>query len=142
MDIKPSPVLPSRKNRLPIVLFTLFGLLMVVGLDASDILIRRDRAFCYAACDGNIPRMKLLLLLGSSVNCYPGGTVPPLEGATIGGHAEAVRFLLEHGASVNQKDKFGDTALEAAYAPASHHHSDEIIKLLADAGGVRTRTDN
>jgi ankyrin repeat protein len=119
-----------------------FALVMVVMLDASDILIRRDRAFCSAAFNGNISRMKLLLFLHSNVNCYPGGTVPPLESAAIGGQVEAVRFLLEHGASVNQKDKFGDTALEAAYAPSSRHHSDEIIKLLAAAGGVRTRTDN
>src|ERR1022692_2775836 len=119
-----------------------FVLIMVVVLDASDILIRRDRAFCIAAGNGNIPRMKLLLLLGGSVNCYPGGSVPPLESAAIGGQVEAVRFLLGHGASVNQKDKFGDPALEAAYSPYSRHHSDEIIKLLTSAGGVRTRADN
>jgi ankyrin repeat protein len=119
-----------------------FVLVVLVVLDTSEIGVRRDRAFCDAACNGNIPRMKLLLFLHSSVNCYPGGMVPPLEGATIEGQVEAVRFLLVHGAFVNQKDKFGDTALEAAYAPASRHHSDEIIKLLTAAGGVRTRTDD
>jgi ankyrin repeat protein len=41
---------------------------------------------------------------------------PPLFHAAIGGHLEVAAFLLDHGASPNLQDQFGDTPLMVACA--------------------------
>jgi ankyrin repeat protein len=54
----------------------------------------------------------------------------PLHSAADNGHVEIVHLLLQNGADVNAKDKYGETPLHEA---AGHGHID-ILHLLAENG--------
>jgi ankyrin repeat protein len=73
--------------------------------------------------------LKLLLAAGLEVNDVSGGGSWPLHDSCEAGNAEAVRFLLEHGADPNLTST-GETALFAAVAKDSL----ECVRLLLDAG--------
>jgi ankyrin repeat protein len=53
-----------------------------------------------------------------------------LQCASFNGALEAVRLLLEHGADVEKKDIYGQTALQVA---AEEGH-DEVVELLRKHG--------
>jgi ankyrin repeat protein len=73
--------------------------------------------------------LKLLLEVGLEINDVSGGGSWPLHDACEQGNAEAVRFLLEHGADPNLTST-GETALFAAVAKDNL----ECVRLLLDAG--------
>ena len=56
----------------------------------------------------------------------------PIHAATIGGHINIVKFLIENGADVNIQNRYGDTALHFAV----HHNRSfiltELLKSKAD----------
>jgi len=65
--------------------------------------------------DGSLTRMQFLHFAGANVNAR-GNCCMPLFLAAGEGRLQAVRYLLDEGADVNAREKFGDTALsEAAY---------------------------
>lgn len=56
----------------------------------------------------------------------------PIHAATIGGHLDIVKFLIDNGADVNIKNRYGDTALHFA---VYHNRSlilTELLKRHAD----------
>ena len=57
--------------------------------------------------------------------------------ASLQGHEEVVKLLIEKGAEVNRTDKAGVTALMAA----SEQGHGEIVKLLIEKGAEVNRTD-
>jgi ankyrin repeat protein len=74
---------------------------------------QRQRYFAQAAVDGNLRRLQLLHFAGANVNSR-GNCCMPLYLAAGEGRLEVVRYLLDHGADVNAREKFGDTALSEA----------------------------
>ena len=67
-----------------------------------------------AANDGVARLQELLLEAGVSPNCCDYDKRTPLHVAAAEGHIEAVRLLLQHGAEVNARDRWGSTALSEA----------------------------
>ena len=47
------------------------------------------------------------------------------------GHQSIVKLLLESGADVNAKNKYGGTVLNAAH----ESYSSDVIRMVEDAGG-------
>ncbi|KAI0284499.1 ankyrin repeat-containing domain protein [Russula brevipes] len=68
--------------------------------------------------------VRLLLNRGADINMRATDDATPLHSAAVYGAVDAVRVLLEHGASVDGKDDEGQTAFQVA-------HTDEIKKLLS-----------
>jgi ankyrin repeat protein len=76
---------------------------------------QRQRSFAQAAMDGNLRRMQLLHFAGADINAR-GNCCMPLFLAAGEGRLEIVRYLLDEGADVNAREKYGNTALsEAAF---------------------------
>lgn len=74
---------------------------------------RRQRYFAAAALSGSVPRMQLLHLAGANLNS--GATDrTPLCLAAGEGRLTAVRYLLDEGANLNQRQPDGNTALTEA----------------------------
>ncbi|KAI8074030.1 asparaginase-domain-containing protein [Gongronella butleri] len=75
-----------------------------------------------------------------NVNCVDYDGRVPLHVASREGHAEAVTFLLTHGASVHIRDKSGHTPLYEALT----HRRTEVAKLLVQAGAhlAESETDD
>jgi glutaminase len=67
-----------------------------------------------------------------SMSDYDGRT--PLHLAASEGHMEVVKLLLEKGAPVNAKDRWGGTPLE----DAERGRHEEIKQILISNGGSRT----
>jgi hypothetical protein len=121
----------TAKSILPRVLtlagtFTL-SLVMVSGL--PSVKEQRQRSLAQAALDGNVHRLQMLRFWGADVNGR-GYCFAPLFLAAGQGRVNAVRYLLDHGADVNVREKFGRTPLmEAAYSGYP-----EVIKELLFRG--------
>lgn len=82
-----------------------------------------------ASCDGDIYRVRLLILLGSDVN-YTCGSGSPLHAAAYNGDVKLMKILLSHGAIVDKEAKFGITPL---YEARSNRHL-EAEQLLLSLG--------
>lgn len=90
-----------------------------------------------ATSNGNVKTMEELLSQGADVNAstdYDGRT--PLHIASMEGNNEAVKFLLQHGALTQVKDRFKSSPLDDAI---KFHHK-EIVKTLRKAGAQLMKT--
>ncbi|CAH3040637.1 unnamed protein product [Porites lobata] len=90
-----------------------------------------------AASSGNVETLEELVNQGADVNAstnYDGRT--PLHIACMEGNTEAVKFLLEHGASTQVKDRFKSSPLDDAI---KFRHK-EIVKILRKAGAHLMKT--
>jgi ankyrin repeat protein len=67
-----------------------------------------------AVLTGDIAKAELLHDAGADTKACGHCGVPPLHFAVHGGHQEMVRFLLDHGAGVDQMNEFGATGLMEA----------------------------
>ena len=86
----------------------------------------RQRSFARATMDGNLRRMRLLHFAGADINVR-GNCCLPLYLAAGEGRLDVVRYLLDEGADVNAREKFGHTPLaEAVY----YGHVPVIKELL------------
>jgi len=92
-----------------------------------------------AAQEGDVEKVSQLLEKGADVN-YKDKTVfghTPMTIAAAWGYTNVVRLLLDHGASVDQQDDGGSTALHRAASTARS----EMVKLLLDRGADVNRRD-
>ena len=114
------------------------------GLEAAKVLLAAKAdpeaedeicgsALHYAASYGNVAMAELLLAVGKDINepngaiaVYPGFT--PLHEAALRSQFAMVDYLIEHGAAVNMRDKYGETPLSVAFDP-------RVKALLTKAGG-------
>jgi len=80
----------------------------------------------YAATDGNLDAVRLLIAAGAKVDCVDSQGRTPLMWAASKGKAQVVQELLKHGADVSRTTQTGWTALR--YAEESG--DPEVVKLL------------
>ena len=97
------------------------------ALEATDWWHRT--AFAIACLTGDVAKMQLLFDRGANAD-VAGRIAPPLFYAIDGRHADAVRWLLDVGADVDQMDDSGMTAL--MHAAAEDHAL--AVDLLVSAG--------
>jgi len=84
-----------------------------------------------AAKDGDVEDLKSHIRTGEDVNAVSEEDGShPIDLATLAGRTDAVRYLLEQGARVNDADEDGDTALHKA----SFFGQVEIATMLLEAG--------
>jgi uncharacterized protein len=101
----------------------------------------------YAARDGCVPCVQLLLQAGAQVNLPDPDKVSPLEMALLNLHWDAAKLLIGEGADIHGWDEWGQTPLYVAIdmntVPASAHGDQpstdktqglEVITLLLDHG--------
>ena len=89
----------------------------------------RQRSFSRATMDGNLRRMRLLHFAGADINVR-GNCCMPLYLAAGEGRLDVVRYLLDEGADVNAREKFGHTPL----AEAVYYGHVPVIKELVFRG--------
>ena len=104
-------------------------LLIAGGADPEDDALSR------AATQGNLPVMEELLAHGvDPATHYGGGTIMgPCESL----NPDGLRFLLEHGADPNYRDRDG-SALDMVLDTYQHEHREECLELLVQAGANYT----
>jgi len=117
--------------KLKVVLALSLAVLGLITIASYErILEERDRQFVRAAWNGQLLKMKVLRLLGTNINVYPGGMQPAIVAAAWTGQYHCIKYLLDRGAAIDAKDKFGWTALIAA----ANSGKAETVELLLSRG--------
>jgi uncharacterized protein len=86
----------------------------------------------YAARDGNLAEVELLLAQGADVNLQDKQGWAPLHFAAQASSVDVARYLVKHGATVDLEDTFGNTPL--ARATFASKGDGSVIRALRDAG--------
>jgi ankyrin repeat protein len=103
--------------------------IVAVGADCATVHTRHGSALMQAAALGHALIVAFLAKLGQSVNQMDASNGrTPLMLASVGGHATAVRCLVDLGARLNVTDRAGYTALMLA---AHRGHADVAHVLVA-----------
>jgi ankyrin repeat protein len=80
-----------------------------------------------------------LLAAGADINASPGDCLAPLRYAAVHKYKDLLRFLISKGADPNDRDPNGQTVITMIEStPSLRPGSKRIIKILEDAGGVRS----
>lgn len=110
------------------------------GLSSSATPEQLQRALIWACEYGHIAVVSFLLEHGTPLN-GPGGTgQSPLHWAVIGANVETIELLLSKGADLEQKNRYGGTALGQALWSALYGEREmqprylHVINVLIDAG--------
>jgi ankyrin repeat protein len=88
------------------------------------------RTLCAAAENGDIPSIGFHLLEGADINGTKSKGFLTLGGAALHGHAQAVQYLLDHGANIDMASELNWTTL---YIAASRKYLD-VAEVLLRAG--------
>ena len=86
----------------------------------------------------NTTIVEMLLRRRVEVNCKDSDGVTPLIEAALSDREDIVRLLLEQGADVHPKDKYGFTALGYVDGRNQHLYSEAIMRLLKRAGATES----
>jgi ankyrin repeat protein len=89
----------------------------------------------FAAADGDLEKVKVLVEEGFDVNAFDEGlSLTPLHYAVRGEHLAVAEYLLSVGADVNAHDEeaIGETALGDVAAECSYEVAELLIKAGAD----------
>ncbi len=109
--------------------------------DPQEVL---DEALVWASKSNRVAVLERLVRVGANVNADPyRGT--PLIWAAVCNRAESVAWLLDHGASINQKATFGGLThgqgITALHMAAQYGHL-PVVKLLIERGADRFIKDD
>jgi ankyrin repeat protein len=118
----------------------LVSIALVTGLviaNLDNIRLHRARAFSKAARDGSVLKMRILHQLGADVNTTAPGYGSAIVAAAHAGQIGSLRYLLSHGANVNQREK-----LTTPLAAATYGGQTETVKyLIAEGADVNAVSD-
>lgn len=107
-----------------------FAATLLISLSIEHVLPtarrQRQRLFAEASMTGDTRQMRALRFSGADINAR-GNCCMPLYLAAGEGKIDAVRYLLNEGADVNAREKFGGTPLTEA---AFHGHLNVVNELL------------
>jgi ankyrin repeat protein len=122
-----------------IVAFAVTFVLSIVMVNLlPSVKARRQLLFAEAAVDGSVSRMKLLRFAGANINAR-GSCCMPLFLAAGEGRIAVVRYLLNEGADVNAREKFGSTALiEATF----YGHANVVKELVFRGADINAIGDD
>ncbi len=95
-----------------------------IGMGKFMFLDEELRSACY---DGDLPKVKRLIMFGANVNMNDDG-VTPLCGATYNGHEEVSLYLLDHGA---QPENCHDATLMDL---AKNQNMRKLVQALKEKG--------
>jgi ankyrin repeat protein len=90
--------------------------------------IDRSRLLNDSARDGNVAFIQMLLELGADINNKDQFLITPLMRVAAMGRADAVRFLLSHGANARLQNYEGNTA----YDYAQQQNRTEVMQILKE----------
>lgn len=108
------------------------ALMLERGADPNAVSPVGNTALMYAAENGNIQIMQLLVSSGADVNVKGFNGSTPLFLAIFNNDFQAARYLLEQGANPNLKDDFGVTPLLYAAATNQYQSADLLMFYEAD----------
>jgi ankyrin repeat protein len=112
--------------------------LLLKAKSMVDQLSNHCTAVCYAANEGHLEAVKLLIAAGANINIINTNDAhfsPPLFAACYNGHIACVICLLQHGAKITHKVSFEGNIIEvSAMHAASMGGKSGIIKILAEYG--------
>lgn len=135
-----------------IVMFGLFFPVLIKPAAIKDCSAQFCNIFdckCLDFYTADVAKVKRLIAQGQPINLHCrwsryccGGT--PLIGAARVGHADSVKVLLDAKALVNEKDRYGQTALMYAVAwhNAYNNSGEKIKKLLVAGASVNEQSEN
>lgn len=98
--------------------------------DADMDVIDPGFRLMYMASEGDLEGIKKLLACGTDVNFRDMDQRTALHVAACQGCVDVAKLLLEHGADVDPRDRYGSTP----FADAMHYKNHEVIKLLERYG--------
>lgn len=100
----------------------------------------RVAARCAAAAEGKLESLKQIVEQSRTTSVDEGDydKRTPLHLAASEGHKEVVLWLIENGASVMVRDRFGNTPMNDAL----RHRHDQVVGILREAGGQLERTES
>ncbi|VUC36892.1 unnamed protein product [Clonostachys rosea] len=93
-----------------------------------------------AVREGNLPRLKLLLRTGYDPNELGTWNRILLHEAAIQGHTDCIVELLSSGASINERDGNGETALDLPIRMKLQHNKSDVL-LLAQLPSAKSSLD-
>ena len=80
-----------------------------------------------------------LLAAGADINASPGDCLAPLRYAAVHKYEGLLRYLISRGADPDDRDPDGQTVITMIEStPSLRRGSKRIIKILEEAGGVRS----
>lgn len=109
-----------------------------VLLSPPVVLIHKGSPLYYAAAEGHLDIVKILVQNSVEVDSRADTLSSPLRIACIHGHQEVIKFLVENGSDVNQTNEDQDTPLHAA----AWFNRDQILKYLIEKGARITLDKN
>lgn len=127
---------PPRVSRKLLILISVISFVAAVGAGAWQFVSKYSRQWelSAAAGSGDLSRVQRLVEDGADINVTPtdwegaGSGFPPLITASMEGHDDVVKFLLDHGA--NTEVRVEDTPLLLAVIKGHEN----ITKMLLDHG--------
>jgi len=105
--------------------------MVTVPSDMRDEKGRETTPLLEAVAGGHPEMVEFLIQHGSAVNFHPAETGSALHWAAWSGNSKVVMVLLRHGASVNERNYYGEAPLILA---ATHSADISVVKELIAAG--------
>ena len=101
------------------------------ALDSEDDI---DHLLQKATQNGDVDRVKELLHAGANADHESEQGLTPLHWSALNGRADLAEVLIEHGADINQRERYTGKLTPMAMALLMGY--DDVVELMAGRGGV------
>lgn len=100
--------------------------------DIENTTILDPISLIYAASEGDLEEVKILIEKGININGQDDEGSTALIAAALAGHTEIINFLISKGADINIADNYGHTALTMVVEEGNYEMANLLINLGAD----------